>query len=339
MSAASPGSARSQTAVTTARGRLPDFFVLGHQKCGTTAMHYTLKQHPAIFMPEVKEPRYFATDLRSPLPARTPAATRLRTLEGYLGLFEEARPDQLVGEASPQYLRSREAAANIAELVPDARLIAILREPASFLRSFHQQMVSSKVESERDLGRALSLQAERREGRRIPRNCHQPLSLQYTDHVRYVEQLQRFEDRFRRGQLLVLIYDDFRADNDATIREVLRFLGLPAEVELPVQAVETKPLKAVRSRALHDLAGSLRTARLDADAAGSVARTLNAMIPAPLRSERVRRRWRSAVYKTPPPPDPALTTELKRQFKPEVERLSEHLGRDLVELWGYDRID
>jgi hypothetical protein len=319
-------------------GRLPDFFVLGHQKCGTTALYFTLKQHPAIFMPEVKEPRYFATDLRSRLPAPSPAAKRLRTLEGYLELFDAARPDQRVGDASPQYLRSRDAPAGIAGLVPEARLIAILREPASFLRSFHQQMVSSKVESERDLGRALRLQEVRREGKSIPRNCHHPQSLQYTDHVHYVEQLQRFEAHFPREQMLVLIYDDFRSDNDATIRQVLRFLGLPAEAQMPVEAVETKPLKAVRSRALHDLAGSLRTARLNAVAAGPVARTLNAMIPSPLRGERVRAQWRRAVYKTPPPPDPALTAELKRRFKPEVERLSTHLGRDLVALWGYDDV-
>ena len=57
---------------------------------------------------------------------------------------------------------------------PGAKIIAILREPASFLRSFHLQMVSSGVESERDLAKALALEPERRRGRRIPRGCLPP---------------------------------------------------------------------------------------------------------------------------------------------------------------------
>ena len=159
--------------------------------------------------------------------------------------------------------------------------------------------------------------------------------------MRYVEQLRRFESAFPSEQMLVLIYDDFRADNDATLRAVLRFLGLPADGEaaLPVQAVETKPLKAVRSQPLHNFAGRLRKARKNPAATGPVSRALNAVVPSPLRSERARAQWRRAVYKSPPPPDPELTAELKRRFKPEVEAVSEHLGRDLVALWGYDEID
>ena len=54
--------------------RAPDFFIAGHQKCGTTALYYMLKEHPRIFMSEVKEPRYFATDMRTRFPVRSPEA-------------------------------------------------------------------------------------------------------------------------------------------------------------------------------------------------------------------------------------------------------------------------
>ena len=89
-------------------------------------------------------------------------------------------------------------------------------------------MVSSNVESERDLARALALEPERREGRSIPRGCHNPATLMYTEHVRYAEQLRRFHEHFPPEQVLVLIYEEFRADNQATIRTVLRFLGVDA---------------------------------------------------------------------------------------------------------------
>jgi hypothetical protein len=315
----------------------PDFIVLGHQKCGTTALYHMLKAHPQIFMPEVKEPRFFATDLRTRLPIRSEEARRLQTLEGYAALFTPAAPGQLRGEASPQYLRSHEAPAGIAALRPDARLIAIFREPASFLRSFHLQMVSSSQETELDFGKAIALEQQRREGKRLPRTCHNARTLLYSDHVRYGEQLQRLLSLFAREQLLVLVYDDFRADNEGTVRQVLRFLEVDEEVE--VQAIETKPLKAVRSRELHQLAGARRRAQLSAPAAGRAVRALNAAIAAPLRSDRARAAWRRAVYKSPPEPDPQVMSELRRRSEPEVRALGEFLGRDLVALWGYDRLD
>ena len=158
-----------------------------------------LGAHPQIFLPAVKEPRYFAFDQRSTAaraPARGPARRRSSSTPP---CSPPPRPEQLVGEASPQYLRSRVAAGAIAEVAPAAKIIAILREPASFLRSFHLQMVSSGVESERDLANALALEPERRRGRHIPRGSHHPASLMYSEHVRYAEQLRRFHDALPRA--------------------------------------------------------------------------------------------------------------------------------------------
>src|SRR5436190_1060453 len=129
--AGSPEAPASARADEGRVGRVPDFFIAGHPKCGTTALYLMLKNHPQVFMPEVKEPRYFAADQRSPH-GRHPPRDRPRTMEGYLTLFAQARPDQLVGEASPNYLSSRVAASAIADVQPNARVIAILREPAAF---------------------------------------------------------------------------------------------------------------------------------------------------------------------------------------------------------------
>src|SRR4030088_2322138 len=108
--------------------RVPDFFIVGHAKCGTTALYEMLRPHPEIFMPELKEPLYFATDLRARRQRRS-AGSLPTELEEYLALFDRAQPGQRVGEASSSYLWSHQAAANIAALRPDARIIAILREP------------------------------------------------------------------------------------------------------------------------------------------------------------------------------------------------------------------
>ncbi len=109
---------------------------------------------------------------------------------------------------------------------PKARIIAILREPASFLRSLHLQFIRSDVETEPDFRKAIALEGLRGEGRRLPPNSTRPQLLVYSEHVRYVEQLQRYRAVFPVDQMLVLIYEDFRADNEATVQQVLRFLDV-----------------------------------------------------------------------------------------------------------------
>ena len=183
-----------------------------------------LRRQPGVYMSKLKEPQFFASEMHiGSRPSQLP-----KTLDEYLALFDSARPGQVAGEASPSYLRSHTAAGRIAEVRPDARIVAILREPASFLRSVHLQFVQAGMEDQHDLRRALELEADRREGKNLPRHGFWPLSLQYSDQVRYVEQLRRYHAVFAPEQVLVLIYDDFRADNDGTMRTVMRFLGVEA---------------------------------------------------------------------------------------------------------------
>ena len=318
--------------------RLPDFFIVGHEKCGTTALYKTLRQHPQIFMPDHKEPRFFMRDWRIPDPDAPKRTAYPRTLEGYASLFAGAKPGQRVGEASPQYIRSEHAARLIAEVQPAARIIAILREPLSFLRTFHLNCVRAQIESERDLRKAIALEDSRRQGRNIPRNSPAPNRLFYCDHIRYAEQLRRFEAVLPREQILVLIYEDFRADNDATIRRVLRFLDVDDSYEF--QPVETRRArKAVRFKLLHRTAISLQRARRRPAQAGRASRTVEALTAAAVRNDAVQSLMRRVVFSVPAPPDEQVARELRRRFKPEVQALSEYLGRDMIHDWGYDAID
>ena len=335
------GARQSADSTTTlgersAGARVPEFFIVGHQKCGTTALYTMLRQHPQIFMPSVKEPRFFASDQRSRFATPAPSTVRPRTLEDYLALFADARPDQLAGEASPQYLRSAVAAGGIASLQPDARIVAILREPASYLRSFHLQMVSSAVETQQDFKKAMALEDERRRGKRIPQRCQHPEALLYSDHVRYVQQLRRYHELFPRERVLVLVYEDFLRDNQATVRQVLQFLEL--DDMHPVDPTRTYPVRSIRHLSLHYLANAGRRARRNPPAAGLLGHTINALTPAFARSTRFQKRWRRIVYEPAPPPDEQFMLELRRRFKGEVEAIGDYLGRDLVSTWGYDRL-
>src|SRR5271155_2872138 len=102
-------------AARVSQGRVPDFFIVGHPKSGTTALYEMLRRHPQIFMPDLKEPWFFAADMRPRFQPSRAGSTPV-TLEGYLALFDGAEPAQRIGEASSSYLTSGIAASSIAEL-------------------------------------------------------------------------------------------------------------------------------------------------------------------------------------------------------------------------------
>ncbi len=316
---------------TAAEGiRRPDFFVIGQPKSGTTALHSMLSMHPEIFMSEPKEPIFLATDMRVRFQP-TRSAPEIASLAEYLHLFDGAAPDQLAGEASTLYVLSTTAAQTIAALNPDAKIVVLFREPAAFLRSLHLQLLQTHVESVRSLTRALSLEESRRQGRRIPRRSHRPQLLRYSDHVRYTKQLQRYHDAFPPEQVLVLIYEDFRRDNEGVLRQVFRFLGV--DESIAVEAVDANPTVRTRSQHLDDIVHRVSVGI--GTPARIVKQTVKAVTPTGIRRKALETVQSRVVYGAPPPADPALMAELRARFRPEVERFSEYLGRDLITLWGY----
>jgi hypothetical protein len=331
----SSSTTESLSAPRAAGLRVPDFFIVGHHKSGTSALYEMLKGHPQIFLSTLKEPRYMASDMRERFrqPREHPHP---QTLEEYLALFAGAGPEQRAGEASATYLWSHTAASRIAELQPAARIIAILREPASFLHSLHMTYLRAHVESVKDLRKAISLEAARSEGRRVPRRSHLPQLLQYSDQVHYVEQLRRYHAHFPHDQVLVLIYDDFRADNEGAVRAVLRFLDV--DDRGPIESVESNITKrTVRSHHADDVMYSVSHARSPLSRATRAA--LKLLTTRRLRHAAIGAARRRLVMTEAPEPDERLMLELRRRFKPEVEAVSQYLGRDLVQLWGYDHLD
>ena len=218
---------------------------------------------------------------------------------------------------------------------PDARIVAMFREPASFVRSLHLQLLSAHEETEKSFRRAVELEDARREGKQLPRYAYWPETLLYCDRVKYVEQLQRYRAVFPQEQLLVLIYEDFRADNEGTLRRLMRFLDVDETHD--VKVVQANSTVGVRSVRLDELRRSLRAGR------GPGLRMLRDLGKA-VTTQRMREAlyyplMRRTVYTKPPAVDEELMHELRRRFKPEVIALSEYLERDLVKLWGYESLD
>jgi Sulfotransferase domain len=313
------------------RGRIPDFFVVGHPKSGTTALHGMLEQHPQIFL-GVKEPRYFVPEMRLRDFRRIPETPK--SLDEYKAWFAGASPEQIVGDVSPAYLWSKQAAELIAEARPDARIIAFLREPASFLRSLHMQWVQSYCEVEPDFEKALALEEPRLRGEQMPLDTYWPNVLFYAEHVRYVEQLRRFYEHFPRERVKVLIYEDYKRENEATVRSVFRFLEVE---EIPIRpGTPANPTVAVRTPRLNRALRRLIVA--DHGLPGALRRSGIALTPMRVRQGLLHTIRKRVVYTEPTAPDEVFMAELRRRLKPEVVALSEYLDRDLVTLWGYHEV-
>lgn len=291
----------------------PDFFLVGAPKCGTTAMYAYLREHPDLFLPERKELRYFGRDLlirdRRPLSEAE-----------YLAHFDGARTDQLVGTAYVWYLYSESAAQEIHAFSPDARIIAMLRNPADVLYALHGENLFNGNEDIRDFATALEAEPDRVAGRRIPPHAHLLQALWYSTVPRFTDQLRRYEAAFGRERIHVIVFDDFRADPAAAYRDLLQFLGVSPPPTAPQFAVVNAAKRTRSERLRHLLARPPGTAR----------RVVRAVLPPTIRRNLYERAKRlNVVERGRPPLDAELRHRLRSQHRDEVARLSEYLGRDL----------
>jgi hypothetical protein len=197
----------------------PDFFVIGAPKSGTTSLAAYLADHPNVSFSNLKEPFFFSTDLHSCFDGMTS--------EEYLSLFPAKTDKCLRGEASANYMFSFDAVPNILSVRPDAKFIAILRNPVDATYAFYSEAIKNGRENAQDFEEAWRLQDERRRGLCIPRHCREPKSLLYQDIFSYGRLLERLFSLVPREQTKIFIFDHFVADPASVYRQVLDFLDLP----------------------------------------------------------------------------------------------------------------
>jgi hypothetical protein len=191
----------------------PTFLILGAPRSGTTFLFQALAASPQVYASPVKEPLYFYAPPGGKWP-RPEMAT-----DQYQNLFDGARPGQQCGEASTLYLYDSRAAERIAEVLPDAKMIAILRDPVE--RAFSHYTLHRMVHRESSKTFTDAIAAEENgslEGGH-PAFMYLRLGL-------YGEQIRRYLDRFPREQLLFIRYRDLSRDPARVIRRTLEFLGV-----------------------------------------------------------------------------------------------------------------
>jgi hypothetical protein len=267
---------------------LPTFLVIGAMRAGTTTLARALGDHPAVFVPRDKEIHYFDQNFDKPV-------------DWYRRWFESADGAPAIGEATPTYMYEREAPARMAAVVPEARLVVILRNPIDRAHShyWHERSLGRETLSFRE---GLAAEPERiGTDEVLPR-----LRFAYLDRSRYLPQLERVCRHYPRERLHVMILEEFQRDPATHYGEVCRFLGVD-------DSFRPSRISRVLNRYV-----SYRSPRL-----GSLARRIRWR---PLRRVVGRLAVRGFEY---PRMDPDLRRELRDRFAEDSAALAAWLGRDL----------
>ena len=214
---------RTATARGTGAGALPDFLIIGAQKCGTTFLYHLLCQHPYVEPAADKEVHFFDTNFA-------------KGEQWYRSRFSPPTQKDgrkvLTGESSPYYIYHPHAARRAAQVVPRAKLIALLRNPVDRAYSDYHH----KAREGRDplsFEAAIEAEEERLRGEKekmlADENYHGPnyRKFSYLSRGIYVDQLKEWRRYFNEHQLLVLKSEDFFKNPQAVFERVLEFLELP----------------------------------------------------------------------------------------------------------------
>ncbi len=292
----------------------PNFFIIGAPKCGTTSLAQWLAEHPRIYMsPVIKEPCYFAKDLRSD-------HEWIDSWEAYLSLFEGAGPEHLaVGEASTCYLFSKVAVPLIEETLPGAKYIVMIRNPVDMAYALHEEQLRVFKEDVKDFYTAWRLAPERRKGRHIPPGCKDPVHLDYPAWCRLGEQLDRLFQIVPRERVLVLVLDDVKEDPRRAYRQVLDFLGVPDDgrERFPVYHAAHEWRRPWLGKLIHGLSR-----------AGVWLRYRAGILPK-RRFGWIQRLQKAFARQRPRPPlPPEVRAELVAYFEEDIRRLEQLLDRD-----------
>ena len=203
--------------------RLPNFLIIGAPRSGTSTLATNLSDHPQAFVPPQKELKFFDFEFH-------------RGIRWYSRQFRDAGASVAVGESSPTYLYSPAAAERIAEILPDARLIVILRDPVD---RAYSDYLHARTFGRESLSFEDALQEEVR-GKRLW-SADRSLQGSYLSRGRYAEHLQRFLQPRDGRSLQIIMFEDLRDSPFGTFSSVCSFLGIDSAFEPPSLGMIVNP--------------------------------------------------------------------------------------------------
>lgn len=290
---------------------IPNFFLVGAPKSGSTSLWSYLRQHPQIFLSAHKEPRYFAV-LDERLPFRGPGDDRFSIVTdfgAYLRLFDGAGSATVVGEASQWYLSSVSAPFYIDHFCPGAKILIVLRDP---IARAYSNFAHARVEGHEPLSDFL--QAVEAEERRTA--AHWSPRFRYFSKGLYFSQVKRYLDRFGRRRVHIVLHEDLAIGAASVCRDVFEFLE-----------VDPMFLPDVSERL--NRSGSSKSRVLDGVLSNQMLRRLAERVPGRESLRRVAKKIRQSNVQAFPPMDPSQRAALLPRYREDVLRTQDLIGRDL----------
>lgn len=285
----------------------PNFFVIGAERCGTTSVYNYLKAHPDVFMPEVKEPRFFSENSFTHPYYEGRRRSRVKDEQSYLALFDAADGEHAVGEASPTYLYHPETPGRIQAFAPAARFIAMFRHPVE--RAYSHYMLRVGMGNE-PLTFAEAVEDERPYLDSLWEGERHYLRLGF-----YARGFERWLERFDAERFRTYLNEDLHRDARTVVSGMYEFLGVDPTFEPPTEA-RFQMTGVPRFPLLEPLRRSK-----------PLRRVLKAVLPERSAAAVKTKVNRQMLHK--PALDPALRTELIALFRDDVLRLQNLTGRDL----------
>jgi hypothetical protein len=214
----------------------PNFFIIGAAKAGTTSLYHYLKQHNGIYFSPIKEPNYFSTDINpahfmsdyrkhtvfvddkyfAKKPLKDLHLSFVRKEDHYFQLFENVTSETAIGECSTSYLFSSCAADEIRRFNPEAKIIAILRNPVE--RAFSHYLMGLRFGYTKKSFRQ-ALEEDMKQNRK-----GWGISKLYLELGLYAQQIQRYFDSFDKSQIRIYLNDELSVDVQKTISAIFHFL-------------------------------------------------------------------------------------------------------------------
>jgi sulfotransferase family protein len=289
---------------------LPTFFIIGAGKSGTTSLYHYLKQHPDVYMSPVKEPLFFAFAGQRPNYAGPEGAKinarAITSFDAYQALFREGAGRTALGEASSAYLYYPCAAERIRQLLPQAKLIVILRCPAD--RAYSNYLHALRIRSEPIKNFVGALEAE---PHRIAANWSH--FYHYRAKGWYFRQLKPWVDLFPRDQFLFNLYEDLQQNPGELMRRVFQFIGVDPNVPIHTQQRFNVSGRPLGIQLHHFLQSGSPLAQL--------------LLPKRMRADLKKAVLKINLRKDYMPPD--VRRELLNDYAPDIAQLSSLIGRDL----------
>lgn len=294
---------------------MPTFLIIGAAKAGTTSMYEYLRQHPDIFMSAVKEPLHFAShamNRRWTGPGDDWLRARyldLARVEDYEALFEGGTHALARGEASPIYLHTEGCAERIRAALPDARLMVLLRDPVDRAFSHFRMHLQGNRETAGSFAEAVRLEEER------IRQGWSP-AFHYVRRGFYYRQLEPYLRLFPREHLRIYLYEDIVKDTAVVVRDAYAFLGVDPDFTPDTEK-------------RYNIGGTPARAALPTLLRGAsrVTAFIRCLVPKVLRQPIRLRLKRMAEKKIVV--DPQTRADLIKEYRPDILKLQEMLGRDL----------